>query len=103
MKQLSAVDVDKASTKRVLAMEVDFRKRMKQHVESLPSSFAVFSKFNTNPFVLMIHSLNKGYRHIGEIEDDILPAKVFSSMETSAGRMVESVVLPILWLGGRSE
>ncbi len=93
--QLSAVDGDKASTKRVLAMEVDFRKRMKQHVENLPSSYSVFSKFNTNPFVLMIHSLNKGYRRIGEIEDDILPAKVFSSMETSAGRMVETVVLPI--------
>ena len=43
----------------------------------------------------MIHSLNKGYRRIGEIEDDIFPAKVFSSMETSAGRMVETVVLPI--------
>src|SRR5262249_14304341 len=29
------------------------------------------------------------------IEQDILPAKLFSSMETSAGRMVEQVVLPV--------
>jgi hypothetical protein len=43
----------------------------------------------------MMHSLNKGYRHIGQIESDILPAKVFSSMETSAGRMVEAVILPV--------
>jgi hypothetical protein len=44
---------------------------------------------------MMFHSMKKGYRHIGEIESDILPAKVFSSMETSAGRMVETVVLPV--------
>ncbi|MBK7930027.1 MAG: hypothetical protein IPJ98_21895 [Bryobacterales bacterium] len=43
----------------------------------------------------MIYSLQQGYRHISEIEGDILPAKVFSSMETSAGRMVETVVLPV--------
>lgn len=95
LQQLSAVDADKRATTRVLAMETDFRKRITSHVESLPSSDAQFAKFNTNPFVLMIHSLNKKYRHISEIEQDILPAKVFSSMETSAGRMVESVVLPI--------
>jgi Type II restriction endonuclease EcoO109I len=95
LKQLSALDADKPATERVLKMEVDFRKRITQHVQSLPTNDAQFSKFNTNPFVLMIHSLQKGYRHISQIENDILPAKVFSSMETSAGRMVETVVLPI--------
>lgn len=95
LKQLSIIDTDKAATERVLKMEIDFRRRMRQHVESLPASDALFSKFNTNPFVLMIHSLRKGYRHISQIEDDILPAKVFSSMETSAGRMVEAVLLPV--------
>jgi hypothetical protein len=43
----------------------------------------------------MIHTFKKQYRHISQIEADILPAKVFSSMETSAGRMVEAVVLPV--------
>lgn len=92
---LSSVDGDQAARKRVLDLEVDFRKRISQHVQSLPTSDAQFAKFNTNPFVLMIHSLQKGYRHISQIEGDILPAKVFSSMETSAGRMVETVVLPV--------
>jgi hypothetical protein len=76
-------------------METDFRKRIDQHVEGLPNSQARFSKFFTSPFVLMIHSRKQKYRHISEIEADILPAKLFSSMETSAGRMVEQVVLPV--------
>jgi hypothetical protein len=79
----------------VLALETEFRQRIGVHIGSLPAKDAEFAKFNTNPFVLMIHSRNKGYRNISQIENDILPAKVFSSMETSAGRMVEAVVLPV--------
>jgi len=94
LKALAIVDADKQATERVLKMENEFRKRIRTHVESLPTSEADFAKFNTNPFVLMLHTFNKQYRHISEIEQDILPAKVFSSMETSAGRMVETVVLP---------
>jgi hypothetical protein len=93
--QLSLVDADEAAKRRVLAMESEFRRRITQHVQSLPASDAQFAKFSTNPFVLMFHSLNKNYRNVSEIEGDILPAKVFSSMETSAGRMVEAVLLPV--------
>jgi hypothetical protein len=65
--QLVIVDEDKEATARVLQMEVDFRKRISQHIQSLPTNEAQFSKFNTNPFVLMIHSLSKGYVSIGQI------------------------------------
>ncbi len=95
LNDLAAIDSDREATQRVLKMEVDFRTRIRAHVDSLPTEDAIFSKFNTNPFVLMFRSMKKDYRHIGDIEDDILPAKVFSSMETSAGRMVEAVVLPV--------
>jgi hypothetical protein len=95
LSDLSTIDMARDATQRVLAMETDFRTRIENHVNSLPAEDAVFSKFNTNPFVLMFHSMRKHYRHIGEIENDILPAKVFSSMETSAGRMVETIVLPV--------
>jgi hypothetical protein len=95
LEALVAVDRDKSATARVLKLETNFRKKIRTHVEALPSSEAEFSKFNTNPFVLMIHTFQKQYRHISQIEEDILPAKVFSSMETSAGRMVEAVVLPV--------
>ncbi len=95
LEALVAVDKDKDATARVLKLENDFRDKVRSHVEALPTSEAEFSKFNTNPFVLMIHSFKKQYRHISQIEEDILPAKVFSSMETSAGRMVEAVVLPL--------
>jgi len=43
----------------------------------------------------MFYTRQKGYSHISQIEKDILPAKLFSSMETSAGRMIQDVVLPI--------
>jgi hypothetical protein len=95
LKELAAVDADREAAARVLDLEVDFRRRIAQHVASLPLSDAKFAKFNTNPFVLLFHSLKKKYGHVSEIEEDILPAKVFSSMETSAGRMVEAVVLPV--------
>lgn len=75
-------------------METDFRSRITSHVQSLPTKDAKFAKFNTSPFVLMFYTLQHGLTRISEIEDVILPAKVFSSMETSAGRMVEAVVLP---------
>ena len=92
---LVALDKDKGATSRVLKMETDFRKKIQTHVEALPTGEAEFAKFNTNPFVLMFHTFKKQYRHISQIEQDILPAKVFSSMETSAGRMVEAVMLPV--------
>jgi len=92
---LKKLDEDKDGVQRVLKMETDFRRRISAHVESLPLEDAVFAKFNTNPFVLLIHSLKKKYKHVSQVEQDILPAKLFSSMETSAGRMVEQVVLPV--------
>ena len=75
-------------------METDFRSRITSHVVSLPTNNARFDKFKTSPFVLMFYALQHGITRISEIEEVILPAKVFSSMETSAGRMVEAVVLP---------
>ena len=92
---LQAVDSDEAAKQRVLRMETVFRQRIVSHVESLPTHDARLRKFNKSPFVLMFYSLQHHYSHIREIEKAILPAKVFSSMETSAGRMVEAVVLPI--------
>ena len=94
LKSLVRVDRDMESSERALAMETDFRTRITSHVQSLPTKDARFAKFNTSPFVLMFYALQHGYTRICEIEEAILPAKVFSSMETSAGRMVEAVVLP---------
>lgn len=90
---LASVDADEDSRDRVLRLETEFRRRVQGHVESLPLNDAKFEKFHTSPFVLLIHSFHRGYATIREIEADILPAKLFSSMETSAGRMVEAVML----------
>ena len=92
---LAAIDNDSAARQRVLDMDVAFKELMDNHVSSLPESSSVFAKFNTSPFVLMMHSLKNDYSKISQIEHDILPAKQFSSMETSAGRMIEEVALPI--------
>jgi len=94
LRWLLLVDRKHASSTRALAMETSFRARIATHVSSLPTQDARFARFNTSPFVLLFYALQKGYTRISEIERAILPAKVFSSMETSAGRMVEAVVLP---------
>jgi len=95
LQQLVAVDRSDESRQRVLAMENQFRRKIDSHITSLPEGDARFQKFNTSPYVLLIHARNKNYTKISEIERDILPAKQFSSMETSAGRMVEEVALPV--------
>ncbi len=94
LQSLVKVDNDVEASKRALAMETEFRKRITSHLDSLPTADAKFAKFNTSPFVLLFYTLQHGFTRISEIEEAILPAKLFSSMETSAGRMVESVVLP---------
>jgi hypothetical protein len=94
LRSLVQVDSKEDSSSRALAMENDFRTRISSHLASLPTANAKFAKFNTSPFVLMFYTRQHGYTRISEIEKAILPAKVFSSMETSAGRMVEAVVLP---------
>lgn len=95
LNQLRAIDGSDNARNRVLTMENEFRQRIDNHVASLPAGSSAFSKFNTSPFVLMFYTRRKKYRRVHEIERDILPAKLFSSMETSAGRMVQEVVLPI--------
>lgn len=95
LEQLAEIDRQEECKDRILRMETRFRETMGNHVTSLPTSQSNFQKFNTNPFVLMIHCLKRGYSKISQIEDDILPAKEFSSMETSAGRMAETITLPI--------
>ena len=94
LNQLQQVDNDPLRRARVLRLETAFRARIETHIASLPTHEAVFQTFNTSPYVLLIHARQRGYSKISELEADILPAKQFSSMETSAGRMVEEVVLP---------
>jgi len=95
LRQLQLIDNLEESRQRVLSMENLFREKVETHVSSLPSGDAQFHKFNTSPYVLLMHARQKNYTKVSEIESDILPAKQFSSMETSAGKMIEEVVLPI--------
>lgn len=94
LETLARIDADQSAKARVLALETAFRARVASHIGSSPAASATLDSFNTSPFVLMIHCLKRKYTRISEIEKDILPAKEFSSMETSAGRMVEDVTLP---------
>ncbi|WP_320176119.1 PmeII family type II restriction endonuclease [Maridesulfovibrio sp.] len=95
LSQLGTVDGSQESRDRILAMENDFRARIDIHLDALPQNNATLQKFNTSPYVLLMHAKQRGYSRISDIENDLLPAKQFSSMETSAGRMVEQVALPI--------
>jgi hypothetical protein len=92
---LKRIDGDAQATSRILKMESEFRAKIGTHIKGLPDASSNFRKFYTSPFVLMFYSRQKGYSHVANIEQDLVPAKVFSSMETSAGNMVEKVVLPV--------
>ena len=91
--ELARVDSLSSSRDRVLLMETQLRQRISSHVATLPPESSTLRKFNTNPFVLMFYAKQKGFHYVSEIEKAILPAKLFSSMETSAGRMVQDIVL----------
>ena len=91
---LEFIDKDAGACERVLAMETSFRMKVGAMIDALPASEAKFEKFNTSPYVLLFYAAQQGYQTVGQIEGDIVPAKVFSSMETSAGRMIEEVTLP---------
>lgn len=94
LEQLIAVDQSPESRARSLHMERLFREWIDSHVGSLTAADAKFDKFFTSPYVLLMHARKNRYRKVSEIEHDILPAKLFSSMETSAGRAVEFISLP---------
>lgn len=92
--QLQTIDNDKEARTRILSIENMFRARIKQHLNSLPLLNSNFREFKTSPFVVMFYAAQQNYQNVSQIEDAILPAKVFSSMETSAGKMVEEIMLP---------
>ena len=91
---LNAIDFSEDSRARILAIENTFRTRIDVHLASLPLLNSDFRKFNTSPFVVMFYAAQHKMSRVNQIENAILPAKVFSSMETSAGRMVEEIMLP---------
>lgn len=95
LEDLRSIDNMGESRARVLAMETEFRNRIATLLASLPTGSGCLSDFHTNPFVLMFYTRQQRYHFVSQIEHDIVPAKVFSSMETSAGRMVQDVVVPI--------
>jgi len=95
LKSLDALDGDREAHRRIFSMEREFQGKIRAHISALPAASAKFKNFNTSPFVLMFYAQSKNYTKISEIVGDILPAKRFSSMETSAGRMMEEVALPV--------
>ncbi len=95
IKKLKEIDNNNESKKRILKLEVAIRNWIASHIAALPEKSSTLRKFNTNPFVLMFYTKQRGYSTIAELEKDILPAKLFSSMETSSGRMVQELILPV--------
>lgn len=95
LQQLTQIDNDTDARARVLQMDTDFQQKIKVMCANLPVEAGGLRDINTSPFVLMAHTYNQHYTSIQQLEDDIILAKVFSSMETSIGKMVEQVALPV--------
>lgn len=91
---LQTIDRDEGSRGRILRLEDSFRSRIAAHAAAMPTNSAKLGAFNTSPYVLMMFAQKHGLTKLSQIESSILPAKEFSSMETSAGKMVELIVLP---------
>ena len=95
LQALAELEGDNARRVRALDLETKFVERIASANAALPSAQSGFDKFNTSPFVLLMYAKQKRYTRVSQIADAIVPAKVFSSMETSAGRMVEEISLPM--------
>jgi hypothetical protein len=98
---LRNVDVNKASIDRILRLETAFRGRIDSHVSSLPAHTSKFSEFNTSPFVLMFYCKQKQYNYVHQIEQDILPAKIFSSMGDICWKNGAEYCFADVWMGKR--
>lgn len=92
---LLEIDNNELRRDRILKMESVLRSNIDQHLLSLPTNDASFSKLNTSPYVLMFYSKKQKYSLVSQIEKDIIPAKVFSSIETAAGNIIQKYILPI--------
>lgn len=92
---MASIDSCTTTRNRILQIENGLDTKISNHIGSMVLCSSNLRSFNTSPYVIMIHAKKRGYSTIKELENDILPAKEFSSMETSAGRMIEEVLLPI--------
>jgi hypothetical protein len=75
---------------RVANLEKALEARMRQINARSP---AIDGK-STNPFVLAAYAHLYDVQHLKQVDDIVAAAKVFSSIETAAGRVVEDVIPP---------
>ena len=92
--RLQAIDNDAAARARVLQIETGLAERLNTLEVNLASR-EKFKELGTSPLVLLAHAKMAGLSHVAQLEGDLLMAKRFSSIETSIGRMVEDVTLPV--------
>ena len=93
--RLKRIDMDGSARQRILEMESAFRAKITAHISGLPQAHSKFRSFSTNPFVLMFYAMQNQYKQVEEVAQHLVRAKAFSSMETSAGKMIETVTLPV--------
>ena len=95
LNDLKTVDNCGSAWMRISQMEKHFRRRIASASSRLPSSTSRFDKFHTNPYVLLMYAAERQYSDVSQLEPELAASKIFSSLETAAGRMVEAVTLPI--------
>ena len=93
--RLQRIDDDPDARGRTLALEAGFRERVETYVNGSSGNYKKFADLSTSPLVLLIVARIQESTHLEDIEADIRVSKLYSSIETSAGKMVEAVVLPL--------
>jgi hypothetical protein len=95
LEKLRIIDKDIVRSQRILNMENELRANIDIHLKSLPTNTVSFSKLYTSPYVLLFYSKKRQYSLVSQLEKDIVPAKIFSSIETAAGNIIQKYVMPI--------
>jgi len=96
LKALTHLDRD-PSKKRVLELETEFRRWLDNSHLALPGNTLSIKKLSgqINPFVLLSHAKLEGLSLVADLESHLKLAKQFSSIETSAGKMLEEITVPV--------
>ncbi len=94
LERLRAVDRSRPVQERVLRMEREFADRLGTMERGLRRAFS-FRGLGTSPLVLLAHARMGDLTDVAQLEEDLVLAKAFSSIETAIGNMVQQVTLPV--------
>lgn len=94
-KVLLDCDAQASSRNRILRMERDFKPVIEQFWRDWASRSKGWEGLRVSPLVAAFAAIGSSMQRVSQFEVDLDRAKSFSSIETSAGKLLEKVFLPV--------